>query len=108
MKTFHFDFLHQFFHQDMHILEPDVFSAEWVARFAWSFAERPDHIDTIISEINEVLSTDPSDERLNEIWMASVPSTYTFHGRSLLIILTMMRAAFACVKYAMNQPKLMR
>lgn len=108
MKNDYFHFLHQFFHQDMHILEPDVFSAEWVARFAWSFAERPDHIETIVSEIDEVLSTDPSDERLNEIWMASVPSTYTFHGRSLLIILTMMRAAFACVKYAMNQPKLMR
>lgn len=104
MSQLYFHFLHQFFHQDMHILESDVFSAEWAARFAWSFAEKPDQVVRIISEIDQVLATNPSDERLNEIWMRSVPSTYTFHGRSLMLILVMMRGAFASVKWAIDHP----
>ena len=104
MGQLYFDFLHQFFHQDMHILESDVFSAEWAARFAWSFVEKPDQVDRIISEIDEVLVTNPSDERLNEIWMRSVPSTYIFQGRSLLVILVMMRGAFASVEWAIDHP----
>lgn len=104
MGQLYFDFLNQFFHQDMHILESDVFSAEWAARFAWSFVEKPDQVDRIISEIDEVLATNPSDERLNEIWMRSVPSTYIFQGRSLLVILVMMRGAFASVKWAIDHP----
>ena len=99
MDRLYFDFLHQFFHQDMHIDNPDVFSANWAAQFAWGFAERPDQIELIIREIDEVLALNASDDALNMIWFRSVPSTYTFHGRSLFLVLAMMRGAFAAVQY---------
>lgn len=88
-------------HADMHLDEPDALSVRWLAQYALNCREKPELLQIIIRELEQVLETQYSDDDLSRLWLRHAPG-YTFDRGGVRLFLGAALAAFETAKLSMT------
>ena len=98
--------LHHFtepMHADMRLIEPDALSVTWLARYALNCREKPELLETIRSELEQVLKMQYSDDELSRLWKRHEPGC-TYERGGVRLFLGAALAAFETAKLSMTVP----
>ena len=90
-------------HGYMHLDEPDALSVRWLARYALNCREKPELLELIRSELEQVLKMQYSDDDLSRLWLRHAPG-YTFDRGGVRLFLRAALAAFETAKQSLAMP----
>ena len=90
-------------HGYMHLDEPDALSVRWLARYALSCREKPELLEAIRSELEQILKLQCSDGELSRLWIQHAPG-YTFEQGGVRRFLGSALSAFETAKLSMTIP----